>query len=219
MSGKIRAALAVALAAAGLTGCAGLNGYSVRDERAVQQDVVGDVVHVGATLCLDDDVDLTSAGDAPASAARLAVPANGDGGCDADPHQAGFAEGLGDNGGVQLFAAFLVPESAKAPATATAQLPSGFDASTATLTRKPSLDETLEHTRPAPAGQHWVGYISPVLGAAAQPEEDRGDLAAGLRRIAQDDAPPASAGGDWSVAADFTPARGDGGLPAPASFA
>jgi len=221
MSGKIRAALAVALAAAGLTGCAGLNGYSVRDEGAVQQDVVGDVVHVGATLCLDDDVDATSggAGTGDALARSLAIPANGDGGCDANPHQAGFAEGIGDNGGVQFFAAFRVPESAKAPATATARLPAGFDAATATLTRKPSLDETLEHTRPAPAGQRWVGYISPVLGAAARPSADRDDLAAGLRRLAQDDAPPASADGDWSVGADFTPARGDGGLPAPATFA
>jgi hypothetical protein len=215
MSGKIRAAFVVALAAAGLTGCAGLNGYSVRTENAVQQDVVGDVVHVGATLCLDDDVDqLEGTGDA------LAIPPTGDGGCDLDPHQAGFAQGFADGGGVQFFGAFLVPESAKAPATAAALLPSGFDATSATLTRKPSLDETLEHTRPAPAGQRWVGYISTVLGAAAQPETDRGDLAAGLQRIGEEDEPPASEGsGDWSVSVDFTPARGDGGLPAPASFA
>jgi hypothetical protein len=216
MSRKIRAAFAVALAAAGLTGCAGLNGYSVRDERAVQPDVIGDVVHVGATLCLDDDVDaITGTGDS-----LLAPAPRGDGGCDVNPHQAGFAEGFADNGGVQLFTAFLVPDSAKVPATATATLPSGFDATTVTLTRKPSLDETLQHTHPAPAGQVWVGYISPVVGEAAQPGEDLADVSAGIEAIGESDQPPAAGGsGDWSVAADFTPARGDGGLPAPASFA
>jgi hypothetical protein len=218
MSGKIRAAFAVALAAAGLTGCAGLNGYSVRDESAVQQDVIGDVVHVGATLCLDDDVDGLT--ETPTGDGLLAPAPRGDGGCDANPHQAGFAEGFADNGGVQFFTAFLVPDSAKAPATATATLPSGFDTSSVTLTRKPSLDETLQHTRPAPAGQVWVGYISPVVGAAAEPGEDLAKLSAGIQAIGESDAPPASDGnGDWSVSADFTPARGDGGLPAPASFA
>jgi len=217
MSRKIRAAFAVALAAAGLTGCAGLNGYSVRDESAVQQDTIGDVVHVGATLCLDDNVEYLT-GDALRRG--LAIPANGDGSCDADPHQAGFAQGFADNGGVQFFAAFLVPDNAKAPATATATLPSGFDAANVTLTRKPSLDETLQHTRPAPTGQRWVGYISSVLGQAAEPGEGLPELAAGLHRIAESDAPPATDGdGDWSVSADFTPARGDGGLPAPATFA
>jgi hypothetical protein len=220
MSRKIRAAFAVALAAAGLTGCAGLNGYSVRDESATQQDTIGDVVHVGATLCLDDAGAFTGSGDSLARS--LTIPANGDGACDAEPQQAGFAQGFADNGGVQFFSAFLVPDSAKAPATATATLPSGFDADTdtVTLTRKPSLDETLQHTRPAPAGQQWVGYISPVVGQAAQGGEGLPELAAGLQRIAESDAPPASVGeGDWSVAADFTPARGDGGLPATASFA
>jgi hypothetical protein len=217
MSRKIRAAFAVALAAAGLTGCAGLNGYSVRDESAIQQDVIGDVVHVGATLCLDDDGAFTGSGDSLVRS--LAIPANGDGGCDAEPHQAGFAQGFADNGGVQFFAAFLVPDSAKAPATATAKLPSGFDADSVTLTRKPSLDETLQQTRPAPAGQQWVGYISPVVGQAAQVGEGLPELAAGLQRIAESDAPPVTTDdGDWSVAADFTAARGDGGLPAPASF-
>jgi hypothetical protein len=214
MSRKIRAAFAVALAAAGLTGCAGLNGYSVRDESAVQSDVIGDVVHVGATLCLDDDVDAIT-GDS-----LLAPAPRGDGGCDVNPHQAGFAEGFADNGGVQFFTAFLVPDSAKVPATATATLPSGFDATTVTLTRKPSLDETLQHTRPAPAGQVWVGYISPVVGEAAEPGEDLAKLSAGIAAIGESDTPPDAGGsGDWSVSADFTPARGDGGLPAPASFA
>ncbi len=218
MSRKIRAAFAVALAATGLTGCAGLNGYSVRDERATQQDVIGDVVHVGATLCLDDAGEFTTSGDALRRS--LTIPDNGDGACDAEPQQAGFAQGFADNGGVQFFAAFLVPDGAKAPATAAATLPSGFDTGSVTLTRKPSLDETLQHTRPAPAGQQWVGYISPVVGQAAQPGEGLSELAAGLQRIAESDAPPASEGdGDWSVAADFTPARGEGGLPAPASFA
>jgi hypothetical protein len=217
MSRKIRAAFAVALAAAGLTGCAGLNGYSVREETASQQDTIGDVVHVGATLCLDDAAVFT--GDGDALRRSLAIPDNGDGACDTEPQQAGFAEGFADNGGVQFFAAFLVPDNAKAPATATAMLPSGFDADSVTLTRKPSLDETLQHTRPAPADQRWVGYISPVVGQAAQPGEGLPELAAGLQRIAESDAPPASAGdGDWSVAADFTPARGEGGLPAPATF-
>ncbi len=219
MSRKICAAFAVTLAAAGLMGCAGLNGYSVRDEAASQQDVIGNVVQVAATLCLDD-AGLFSGHGGDALRRGLAPPVDGDGACDAEPRQAGFAEGFADNGGVQFFAAFLVPDSAKAPATATATLPAGFDAATVTLTRKPSLDETLQHTRPAPAGQQWVGYISPVVGQAAEPGESLPELAAGLRRIAESDAPPVAASdGDWSVEADFTPARGDGGLPAPASFA
>jgi hypothetical protein len=216
MSRKIRAAFAVALAAAGLTGCAGLNGYSVRDEAAIQQDTIGDVVHVAATLCLDDNLEYLT-GDALRRG--LAIPANGDAICDADPHQAGFAQGFAENGGVQFFSAFLVPDSAKVPATATATLPTGFDAATATLMRKPSLDETLQHTRPAPIGQRWVGYISSVVGQVAAPGEGLPELAAGIQRIAESDAPPATDGdGDWSVSADFTPARGDGGLPAPATF-
>ena len=220
MSRKIRAAFAVAIAAAGLTGCAGLNGYSVRDEAAIQQDTIGDVVHVAATLCLDDAGLNSGDGGGDALRRSLAAPVDGDGACDAEGHQAGFAEGFADNGGVQFFTAFLVPDSAKAPATATATLPAGFDAATVALTRKPSLDETLQHTRPAPAGQQWVGYISPVVGQAAEPSEGLPELAAGLQRIAESDVPPASSSnGDWSVAADFTPARGDGGLPAPASFA
>jgi hypothetical protein len=216
MSGKIRAAFAVALAAAGLSGCAGLNGYSVREEAVSQQDVIGDIVHVGATLCLDDAVDGVDA-----RVRGLAVAPLGDGTCDAQPHQAGFAQGFADEGGVQFFAAFLVPDGAGVPATAAARLPSGFAAGEATLTRKPSLDETLEHTRPAPAGRRWVGYISPVLGAAAAPDERPQDVADGLRALAAADAPAdGPADGDWSVAADFTIARGAaGGLPAPATFA
>jgi hypothetical protein len=217
MSGKIRAALCVVLAAAGLTGCAGLNGYSVRDENAAQQDVIGDVVHIGATLCLDDNLDAEVT--QTELARGLAIADRGDGGCDAEPHQAGFFEGFADDGGLQFFAAFLVPDSATAPATATAHLPSGLRASTATLTRKPSLDETLQHTRPAPDGRRWVGYISPVLGQAAHPEQAPSDVAGGLSRIAEAQELPATEGsGDWTVDADFQLARGDGGLPSPASF-
>src|SRR4051794_34716201 len=95
MSGKIRAAFAVALAAAGLTGCAGLNGYSVRDETAAQQDVIGDVVHLGATLCLDDESTVTDT-------ARIDLPAHGDGACDASTPAADYAQGFSDNGGVQF---------------------------------------------------------------------------------------------------------------------
>jgi hypothetical protein len=185
MSGMIRAALVVTLAGAALSGCAGLDGYSVRDEQAVQQDVIGDVVHLGATFC-------------------LTVQSSGDGSCDVTGEQAALAQELAQDGGLQaqdgglqLFAAFLIPASATSPATATAHLPAGLDADVATLTRKPSLDETLEHLRPAPEGRHWIGYISPALGA---PEGDIGN-------------------GDWSVDADFTLARGNGGLPAPSSFA
>jgi hypothetical protein len=219
MSRKICAAFAVTLAAAGLMGCAGLNGYSVRNVAASQQDVIGNVVQVAATLCLDD-AGLFSGDGGDSLGRSLAPPVDGDGACDAEPHQAGFAEGFADNGGVQFFTAFLVPDSAKAPATASATLPAGFDAATVTLMRKLSLDETLQHTRPAPAGQQWVGYISPVVGQAAEPGESLPELAAGLQRIAESNAPPVAASdGDWSVDADFTPARGDGGLPAPASFA
>jgi hypothetical protein len=220
MSGKIRAALCVVLAAAGVTGCAGLNGYSVRDEAALQQDVIGDVVHVGATLCLDDDVDDVAQPALRSAARSLGVAPNGDGTCDATPDQAGFYQGFADNGGIQFFAAFRVPDGTVAPATAAARLPSGFEASHVTLTRKRSLDETLEQTRPAPAGEHWVGYISPVLGAAAVEQDQPSDVAGGLARVAAADRPPAVEGStDWTVGADFTISRGAGGLPAPAGFA
>jgi hypothetical protein len=214
----MRAALCAVLAAAGLTGCAGINGYSVRDEGAAQQDVIGDVVHVGATLCLDDTSD--AAPTLTAQSRSLAIPQLGDGSCDSHPQQAGFSTGFAADGGVQFFAAFLVPDGAIAPATASAQLPSGFDASTATLKRKPSLDETLQQTRPAADGQRWVGYISPTLGEAAAPDQTPADVAAGLARAAKADALPAVDGAtDWTVDADFHFARGDSGLPSPSSFA
>ncbi len=112
-----------------------------------------------------------------------------------------------------------MPDGAKAPATATATLPSGFDTDSVTLKRKPSLDETLRHTRPAPAGQQWVGYARLSSVRRRSSGEGLPELAAGLQRIAEERRAPASEGdGDWSVAADFTPARGEGGLPAPASF-
>jgi hypothetical protein len=221
MSRKICAALVAALAAAGVTGCsAGLSGYSVRDQGAAQSDVIGDVVHVAATFCLDNE---TVAAGTPAAASKapaFSMPPVGDGACGGtDGDQAGFFKQLTRDSGIQFFAAFLVPDGASAPATATAQLPSGFDTATATLTRKPSLDETLEHTRPAPAGRRWVGYISPVVGAAqdmANPQE----LAAHLRIASEADvpAPVDPTQGDWSAEADFRPARGEGGLPAPATF-
>jgi hypothetical protein len=218
MSGKIRAAFAVALAAAGLTGCAGMNGYSVRDETAGQRDVIGDVVHLGATLCLDDE--------APSvDAARLALPEQGDGTCDPVDPQVNYAMGFSLNAGVQFLTGFLVPDGAGAPATASATLPAAFMPRAVTLTRKPSLDETLQTTRPAPAGQRWVGYISPVVGAAAVGGEEPSDVRAGLRALAEEPPAPYPAtdgdgtGGDWAAAADFTITRGDGGLPAPASFA
>jgi hypothetical protein len=215
MSGKIRAAFAVALAAAGLTGCAGMNGYSVRDETAGQREVIGDVVHLGATLCLDDE--------APArDSARLALPEQGDGTCDPVDPQVNYAMGFSLHAGVQFFTGFLVPAGASAPATASATLPAAFMPRAVTLTRKPSLDETLETTRPAPAGQRWVGYISPVVGAAAVGGEQPSDVRAGLRALAEEEPTPApdgdGTGGDWTAAADFTITRGDGGLPAPASF-
>lgn len=219
MSGKIRAALVVVLAAVALTGCARLNGYSVRDESAAQQDVIGDVVRLGATLCLDDDID-DLPNTALASTRALDIPPRGDATCDETPDQGGFYEGIADDGGIQFFAAFLVPDSATAPATASAQLPSGFDQTSATLTRKPSLDETLQHTRPAPDGQRWVGYISPVIGAAAEEQEAPSDVAAGLARVAAAKDVPAQDGhGDWTATADFRFARADGGLPAPTTFA
>ena len=46
-------AFAAVAATAALTGCGPLPGYAVRDESAAQQDVIGDTVHLGATLCLD----------------------------------------------------------------------------------------------------------------------------------------------------------------------
>jgi hypothetical protein len=221
MSRNICAGLVAALAVAGLTGCTALNGYSVRDERAAQADVIGDVVHVAATFCLDDRAaDPVETGDPTFAARNIALPSVGDGACDdVAGDEAGLVSSFADEGGIQFFAAFLVPDGATAPATATAHLPSGFDASTATLTRKPSLDETLDHTRPAPAGRRWAGYISPVLGAAKDMDSPE-ELAAHLRLAAEGDGPaPADAGeADWSAEADFRPARGEGGLPAPATF-
>lgn len=209
----------LATLAAAVSGCASMPGYTVRFESAEQQDVIGDVVHLGARLCLDSGLSATTQ--------SLAWPQVGSGQCDdSDGPMAGALPELAGDGGLQFFAAFLVPDGAVAPATATATLPAGMDPATATLTRKPSLDESLQQTDPAPDGERWVGYISPVVGAATGENESPQDVAAGLRRAATarlgDDpnAPATGAdGGDWSAAADFGITRGPGGLPEPAAFA
>jgi hypothetical protein len=210
-------AFAAVAATAALTGCGPLPGYTVRDESATQHDVIGDTVHLGATLCLD-----THGDDETSSTVS--------GRCDdeiGEGHYLSQLPSFAGDGGLQFFAAFLVPDDATAPATASATLPSGMDPATATLTRKPSLDESLEQTQPAPAGERWVGYISPVVGEATAPGETPEDVAAGLERMATtkltedpDEDPNAGAGdvGDWAASADFTLSRGPGGLPAPASF-
>jgi hypothetical protein len=63
-----------------------------------------------------------------------------------------------------------------------------------------------------------VGYLSPVVGAAASfatPEA----AALHLRHASVTETDPAdTADGDWSAEADFRPARGESGFPAPTSF-
>lgn len=222
---KLSLALTAVAAAAGLAGCGPLPGYAVRDESAAQQDVIGDVVHLGATLCLD-----TGASSQPPSTDEtlrgIAWPQAGVGQCDdvaGEGSSVGYLPAFAGDGGLQYFAAFLVPDGAGAPATASAVLPDGMDPATVTLTRKPSLDESLEQTDPAPEGERWVGYISPVVGAATGENETPQDVAAGLARVAShklsEDPNLPSGDGDWSASADFTLTRGPGGLPAPASFA
>jgi hypothetical protein len=224
MTRKLSLALATTVAAAALTGCASLPGYAVRSESAAQQDVLGDVVHVGATLCADTTVDGGGDGGGMPTAAiagGVAMPQPGDGTCDADGGSGDLMPSFAQDGGLQFFAAFLVPQSATAPSTATATLPAGLDPSTATLTRKPSLDEALQLTDPAPDGERWVGYISPVVGAASDQGETPQDVAAGLRSAGVSDDPNDGgdgSAGDWTAAADFTLSRGPGGLPAPAAF-
>src|SRR4051812_5513794 len=114
----------------------------------------------------------------------------------------------------QFVAAFLVPDGATAPATLDAKLP-GAPAAVA-MTRRPSLDESLQGSRPAPAGRRWVGYATAVVGLP-DAVKDAADVD-GLLRSARDTAPPAQDDAGWSVAGDFTIARGDGGLPLPAAF-
>jgi hypothetical protein len=206
---------AAALAVAGLTGCAQIDSYSVRDEHATQADVIGDVVTVDGTFCLDDQVS-GPAPDLRAGAASLVAGPGGDGACDPSQEAAALPEGIADDGGMQFFAAFMVPDGADAPATATAHLPEAFGGTTVTLRRKRSLDETLEHTRPSADGLRWVGYISPVVGAAARFAS--ADLVAEHLQHASVTAPGAPSDGDWSAEADFRPARGSGGLPVPAGF-
>jgi hypothetical protein len=212
-------------ATAALAGCGPLPGYTVRDESAAQQDVIGDVVHLGATLCLDTGASSQPPSSEP-TARGIAWPQAGVGQCDdagGEGSTVGALPAFAGNGGLQFFAAFLVPDGAGAPATATATLPQGMDPATATLTRKPSLDESLQQTTPAPSGERWVGYISPVVGAATDAGETPQDVAAGLQRVAShklsEDPNLPSDDGDWSAGADFTLTRGPGGLPAPASFA
>jgi hypothetical protein len=221
-------ALAAVASTAALAGCGPLPGYAVRDESAAQQDVIGDTVRLGATLCLD-----TGASEPPPSTSTelrgIAWPQAGSGRCDdvaGEGSAVGYLPSFAGDGGLQFFAAFLVPDGATATATASATLPDGMSPATATLTRKPSLDESLQQTQPAPAGEHWVGYISPVVGVATDEGTTPQDVAAGLKRAAvsarlteDPNMPSGSGDGDWSASADFTLSRGPGGLPAPASFA
>jgi hypothetical protein len=161
----------MAFTAAGLVGCTAPT-VRVAAESAVQVDGIGDAVRLEASFC---------------------VAGAGDGNC-ATVDPASLPSEVRD-AGVQLLAGFLVPDAATAPATATAGLGSAGDGRAVTMARRPSLDETLERTRPAPAGRHWVGYASATL------------------------TPAPGAAGAFSVTADFGVARGSGGLPQPATFA
>src|ERR1700754_2841007 len=117
MTRKLSLALATTVvAAAALTGCGPLPGYAVRSESATQQDTIGDTVHLGATLCLD-----TGASDTTPSSTEavrgIAWPKAGVGQCadGDDGSEVPYLTEFAGDGGLQFFAAFLVPDGATAP--------------------------------------------------------------------------------------------------------
>ncbi len=154
----------LAALAIGLSGC-----LSIKSEGLSQPRAPG-VVTLGGVVCGSDYNHDTYPGCQASNVAELDNRANS-GYCDvddgpSDPPAAGCTAGIADGRIVQLLVGFRVPIGSDGP-------DSFFtDARDLQFSRSPSYTQQLQTTFPAPAGEHWVGYISTVRtfasGAAAE---------------------------------------------------
>jgi hypothetical protein len=142
------------VAAVGLSGC-----LSIKSQGLTQTRAPG-VVTLGGVVCGSDYNHDTYTGCQASNVAELDNRANNGGYCDVDDGptdpapgcQAGSVNGLK----VQLLVGFRVPVGSDGP-------DSFFtDARDLQLSRSASYTQQLQAKFPAPAGEHWVGYISTV---------------------------------------------------------
>jgi hypothetical protein len=162
----LRVAAALALLAFPLSGC-----LSIRSEGASQR--AAGVVTLGGVVCGSDynrDTYADCDGDATdgTGPANVAEPDNrAHSGCDADGGATDTAHGCpGLTGTGQLLVGFRVPVGSEGP--------DGFftDAHDLHLDKNPSYAQQLQARFPAPADQHWVGYVSTVRTFASGPAAD-----------------------------------------------
>jgi hypothetical protein len=87
------------------------------------------------------------------------------------------------NGDAQLLVAYRVPDAVIAPATITASYVAPASGST-TLAQNDSYASEMNQKAPNVPGEHWVGYMSPVITQNAQVQNARAQIVAefGLRR-------------------------------------
>jgi hypothetical protein len=150
----------------GLTGC-----LSIKSQGLSQLRVPG-LVTLGGVVC-GSDYNRTTYADCDGDGADGTGPANvaeadnrPNSGCDADGSQTDANAGCpGLAGDGQLMVGFRVPIGSDGPPTFAS------DARDLIFEKSPSYTQRLEESFRAPAGEHWVGYVSTVrtfqTGAAA----------------------------------------------------
>jgi hypothetical protein len=130
---------AVVAVGLGLTGCVA---FVLGSPSAAQTATLGSV-RISATICASDN------------------GADQHVGCDVADVTGGDANGnsnddaQGDNS-VQVLLGYRVPAGSSGPVT----FPGTSEAGTLTMSQSASYTAELQRLAPAPAGQHWVGYIS-----------------------------------------------------------
>ena len=158
MNRHLRAALALVLAASAVA----LSGCVVIVSQTVQQfDTIGDV-QITTRICLSDN-NMNST--CPRSSTNS----------DTDSAYSGAD--------AQLLMGYRIADGVASPSTITASYVSPQSGSV-TLAANSSYAAELQRLVPAPAGQHWAGYMSPPVATADQHQEARADVVArfGLAR-------------------------------------
>jgi hypothetical protein len=151
----------------GLTGC-----LSIKSQGLSQLRVPG-LVTLGGVVC-GSDYNRTTYADCDGDGADGTGPANvaerdnrAHSGCDADGSQTDANAGCpGLAGDGQLMVGFRVPIGSDGPPTFST------DARDLTLEKSPTYTQRLQESFPAPAGEHWVGYVSTVRTFQTGPAAD-----------------------------------------------
>src|SRR3954471_23403384 len=148
-----------------LSGCLSIRSESV-SQRAPGAVTLGGVV-CGSDYNRSTYQDCDGDGNDGTGPANAAEPDNrAHTGCDADGAPADGTSCTGLNGTGQLLVGFRVPAGADGP--------NGFfsDAQDLHFDRNPGYEKELQARFPAPADQHWVGYVSTVRTFASGPSAD-----------------------------------------------